>query len=157
FWMRVVHCYELGAYKDQTLKGKTNLRFQISRAGKVVASRELKTTLKDREVSACFATEMRKVEFPAARSSSIVTPEVQISPGDDAMPPPASVIVPGDGTIDPERALSVVRESAPAFELCYKAALDYAPLLWGRLGIRFHLTDKGKLDEAFEAESRFPD
>src|SRR5262249_39278571 len=88
---------------------------------------------------------------------SIVTAEVQISPGDEPMPPPASVIVPGDGTIDPTRALAVVRESALAFELCYKSALDYAPLLWGRLGIRFHLTDKGKLDEAFEAESRFPD
>ncbi len=37
------------------------------------------------------------------------------------------------------------------------AALAYAPELWGRLGIRFHLTEKGALDEAFEAETRFPD
>ncbi len=50
-----------------------------------------------------------------------------------------------------------MRAALPTFEACYRPALAYAPKLWGRLGVRFHQTDKGKVDEAFEAESRFPD
>ena len=41
---------------------------------------------------------------------------------------------------------------------CYRAAFSYAPELWGRILIRFHLTEKGRVDEAFEdEETKFPD
>jgi hypothetical protein len=157
FWIRIIHCYELGAHKDQALKGKTTIRFHVARSGKVPSSRLVASTLKDAEVAACLAAELKKIPLPSARSSSIVTTEVQISPGDEPMPPPAPLLLPGEGTVDREAVEAVVRAALPAFEACYETALDYAPLLWGRLGIRFHQTDKGKLDEAFEAESRFPD
>ena len=51
----------------------------------------------------------------------------------------------------------MVEAALPTFEACYQAALGYAPELWGRLGIRFHVTEKGQTDEAFEVESQFPD
>jgi hypothetical protein len=71
--------------------------------------------------------------------------------------PPAALIVPGDGALAPEEIQAVIEAAQPTFEACYRAALEYAPELWGRLGIRFHITEKGKTDEAFEVESRFPD
>jgi hypothetical protein len=73
------------------------------------------------------------------------------------VPPPAKLIVPGDGVLGPGEIGAVVEAARPAFEACYVAALDYAPELWGRLGVRFHVTEKGKTDEAFEVESQFPD
>jgi hypothetical protein len=73
------------------------------------------------------------------------------------MPPPPSLITPGDGQFDVEAVRSVMTAALPDLEACYRPALVYAPELWGRLGIRFHLTEKGKLDEAFEVESQFPD
>jgi hypothetical protein len=44
-----------------------------------------------------------------------------------------------------------------AFEGCYRAALEYAPELWGRVPIRFHVTRKGLVDEAFDDGGRLPD
>jgi hypothetical protein len=51
----------------------------------------------------------------------------------------------------------VIEAAQPVLQACYEPALAYAPGLWGRLGVRFHVTDHGKTDEAFEVESRFPD
>jgi hypothetical protein len=45
----------------------------------------------------------------------------------------------------------------PALEVCYQRALLYRPELWGRIVLRLHVTETGKVDEAFETESRFPE
>ena len=83
--------------------------------------------------------------------------ELQIGHGDEPVPPPPAHVVPGEGEIPPEAIRAVVLGALPAFEACYRPALEYAPELWGRLGIRFHVSEDGKTDEAFEVESRFPD
>ena len=51
----------------------------------------------------------------------------------------------------------VIEAALPRFEACYRPAFAYAPGLWGRLGVRFHITERGKVDEAFEFETHFPD
>jgi hypothetical protein len=157
FWSKVVECYGLGAYKDQKLRGKTTLKLRIARAGKVTASRVEGSNLNDPDVVACLADKIRAVDLPKARAGSQVTVEIQVGPGDEPMPPPPSLAIPGDGILPPEVLRGAIAAALPSFEACYRQALEYAPELWGRLGIRFHLTDRGKLDEAFEVESRFPD
>ncbi len=105
----------------------------------------------------CLAEQVRTVALPRARGASVVAVDLQIGHGDEPMAPPASLIVPGDGELSPEAIGAVIEAALPTFEACYRPALAYAPELWGRLGIRFHVTEKGKTDEAFEVESRFPD
>jgi hypothetical protein len=156
-WGKVVECYGLGAYKNQKLRGTSTVAFKLTRAGKVIAPRAQRSTLQAPEVLSCLTEKTKLLLLPKARAPSQVTVEVQVGPGDEPIPPPPRLITPGTGTLPEEVIHGVVIAALPSFEACYRPALSYAPELWGRLGIRFHLTDSGKLDEAFEVESRFPD
>lgn len=147
-WGKVIECYGLGAYRNQALRGKTVITFGVSRSGAVSGAKVRRTTLADAEVSRCLATKPRTVALPRAKVGSNVTMEVQIGPGDDPTPPPASAIVPGDGALAPEAIHAAMDAAIPRFEACYRPALAYAPELWGRLAIRFHVTASGAVDEA---------
>ena len=157
FWIKAVECFSLGAYKDQKLRGTAALSLSVSAAGKVVGARLADTTFQDQDVTTCLAERAHAVELPKSRGRSTVTVELQIGHGDEPVPPPGKLVVPGDGELAPEAIRAVVDAARPELEACYRPALAYAPELWGRLGVRFHVTDKGKTDEAFEVESRFPD
>lgn len=156
-WSKVVGCYRLGAYKDQTLSGKTTVRVQVSRAGRVTKASAAGSTLPDREVVACLAREVKSLALPKAKGGSSVTATIEVYPGDDPVPPPESAIKPGDGELAPEAIMSVMVSALPRMEACYRAVLPSLPELWGRITIRFHVTAAGKVDEAFEVESRFPE
>ncbi|MCK6586168.1 MAG: AgmX/PglI C-terminal domain-containing protein [Polyangiaceae bacterium] len=156
-WGKIIECYRLGAYKDQSLKGKTTIRFQVSRAGKASRSASTTSTLPDKEVVRCLARQINTLELERAKAGSSVTATIQVFPGDDPMPPPASAIKPGSGVISPAEVERAVRAASPRIEACYRAALGALPELWGRIGARLHITPSGKVDEAFEAESRFPE
>jgi outer membrane biosynthesis protein TonB len=153
----VIGCYRLGAYKNQTLKGKTTVRFQVSRAGKVSRAAATGSTLADKDVVACLAREVNSLTAPRAKAGSTATATIQIYPGDDPMPPPESAIKAGPGMLSPAEIQRVMTAALPRFEACYKTSLEAFPELWGRLAVRFHVTASGKVDEAFEVESRFPD
>ena len=157
FWIKVVECYGLGAWNDPTLRGKASLVVSVSADGKVGASRVAATTFADDAVPRCLADRIRRVALPRARGRSVAFVEIQVGPGDEPMPPPPDLVVPGDGELAPAAIRAVIEAARPAFEACFAPALAYAPALWGRLGVRFHVTDRGKTDEAFEVESRFPD
>jgi hypothetical protein len=157
FWIKAVECFSLGAYKDQALRGTATLAVTVLASGKVQQATVRDTTFKDDEVNRCLADRMRAMVLPKARSASSFPVELHIGHGDEPVPPPSALIVPGDGELLPDAMRAVVEAAFPAFEACYQEALAYAPELWGRLGIRFHVTEKGKTDEAFEVESRFPD
>jgi hypothetical protein len=157
FWIKAVECFSLGAYKNQSLRGTATLAVRVAASGKVDAASVRDTSFTDAEVNACLADRMRGMKLPTARAGSKLAVELQIGHGDEPVPPPAALIVAGDGEIPLDAIRSVVTSALPSFEGCYRAAFAYAPELWGRLGIRFHVTEKGKTDEAFEVESRFPD
>jgi hypothetical protein len=154
-WIRVIGCYRLGAYKNQALRGDTNVSFTISSAGAVKSPRVRSSSLTDEVVATCLARELTRLTLPRAPRSSKVTSMIHVAPGDEPLPPPEEELVPGDGTMDLGEARQRVRLAAPQFELCYKRARLARPELWGRLVLRFHVTDEGKLDEVFETESRF--
>jgi hypothetical protein len=157
FWIKVVECFSLSAYKDQKLRGAAAFTLGVVAGGKVSAVRVGKHDFKEPDVPRCLGNQLRAFALPAAKGRSTLSVEIQVGHGDEPVPPPASLIVPGEGTLAPDQIAAATEAARPAFEACYKAALDYAPALWGRLGIRFHVTEKGKTDEAFEVESRFPD
>jgi hypothetical protein len=156
FWIRVVGCYGKVAYRNPTLRGVTSLVVVVSPAGKATA-RVATTTFKEPEVAPCLAERVSAIDLPHAKGRSVAVVSVQVGPGDEPMPPPSELIVPGTGELAPEAIATVVTAALPTFRRCYEDALAYAPELWGRLGVRFHVNEKGKTDEAFEVESRFPD
>jgi hypothetical protein len=157
FWIKAVECFSLGAYKDQALRGAAALAVSVAANGHVASASVRETTFADDDVNLCLLDRMRGMSLPRARAGSRFRVELQIGHGDEPVPPPASLVVAGEGELTPEVISGVIEAARPAFEGCYREAFAYAPELWGRLGIRFHVTEKGKTDEAYEAESRFPD
>jgi hypothetical protein len=157
FWIKAVECFSLGAYKEQNLRGTAKLAVTVLASGKVQHAVVRETTFKDDEVNHCLADRMHGMTLPKARGGSSFPVELQIGHGDEPVQPPAALIVPGDGELTPDGIRAVIEAALPTFQACFDDALAYAPELWGRLGIRFHVTEKGKTDEAFEVESRFPD
>jgi hypothetical protein len=156
-WGRIVECYRLGAHKDQSLKGKTTVRFQVSKSGKASRAAAAGSTLPDKEVVRCLAREVNTLELDRAKAGSSVTATIQVYPGDDPMAPPPSALKPGSGVLSPAEVQRAVLSAKPRIEACYRAALGALPELWGRIGARLHVTASGKVDEAFETESRFPE
>ncbi|WP_438027102.1 AgmX/PglI C-terminal domain-containing protein [Sorangium sp. So ce233] len=156
-WIHVYSCYRLRAYRDPSLHGKTTVRITVSRSGKVTGARATASTLSAPDVVSCLAERARSLSLPRAKAGSTVVATLQVYPGDDPVEPPPSVLAPGTGELQPEAIAAAAAEALPAWRSCYEAALAGAPALWGRLAIRFHVTDSGAVDEAFEVESRFPD
>jgi len=156
-WKPIINCYRLGAFKDPHLRGWTKARFAVSSAGKVRRPRLLDTELDDPEVAQCMVGKLANLPLPRARRGSNVWVAMRVGPGDDPLPPPDDLIVPGDGTLPITAMKQGVETGLAPFEVCYRNGLAYAPGLWGRLVVRFHVSKTGLLDEAFEAGSRFPD
>jgi len=156
-WIKVVRCYRLGAYKDPHLRGWTKAVFTLDRNGRVRRPRMLKTKLKNDAVARCIVNKLSKLKLQRARGTSRVWVAIRVGPGDEPMPPPEDLLVPGSGQLPISAMTKGVRDGLTTIEECYRAAFAYAPGLWGRIVIRFHLTQAGKLDEAFQAGSRFPD
>jgi hypothetical protein len=155
-WINAVRCYRLGAYKDLELRGWTHATMTVSTAGRVLRPKLSKTELEDDAVSKCIVDKLRTLKFPRAKKSSKAWIDIRVGPGDEPLPPPEDLIVPGDGEMAIEDMRAGVEAGREMFDACYRAAFVYAPALWGRIVIRFHVTDRGKLDEAFEAGSYFP-
>ena len=119
--------------------------------------RMLDTALADRAVADCIVNKLRVLKMPPARAASTAWLELRVGPGDEPLPPPEELIVPGDGMLAVAALREGLRAGLPRIEACYRTAFAYAPSLWGRMLLRFHLTDRGKLDEVFEAGTQFPD
>lgn len=156
-WIQVVRCYRLGAYKDPNLRGSTKALVSLGRRGEVRSAKLLETDLADRAVADCMVEKMRGLSFPAARGTSTARFELRVGPGDEPMPPPEELLVPGDGFLSTSSMREGVRPAEPELEACYRQALGRAPGLWGRLVLRFHLTERGKVDEVFPIGTPFPD
>ena len=73
------------------------------------------------------------------------------------MPPPKDLIVPGDGELTIEQMQEIAEGGRDAFERCYRAAFEYAPELWGRINMRYHVDEHGRLVGVYQKGSRFPD
>jgi hypothetical protein len=104
-----------------------------------------------------MAEKLRELRFAAAQGATQAWLAMRVGPGDEPLPPPEDLIVPGDGAMSIQAMTGGTEAGLAAFEACYREAFDYAPGLWGRIALRFHVTERGEIDEVFEAGSRFPD
>jgi hypothetical protein len=156
-WIEIARCYRLGFHEDPELRGWTKARMIIGSNGRVRSTKLLDTELDREDVPKCMVDKLKKLRFPAARSNSRVDLSMRVGPGDDPVPPPDELLLAGKGKLEVAAMRRGVEAGVAQFEACYRAAFDYAPGLWGRIAIRFHLTEHGTLDEAFQVESRFPD
>ncbi|MEM1031062.1 MAG: AgmX/PglI C-terminal domain-containing protein [Myxococcota bacterium] len=156
-WINVVRCYRLGAYKDRHLRGWTRGEMTIGRNGRVSRARLRDTELADEDVARCLIDKLRAIDFPSAGGATTASVAIRVGPGDEPMPPPKDLIVPGDGTLSLEAMRAGVEAGRDAILECYRAAFAYAPGLWGRIILRFAVSARGATTEAFEAGSRFPD
>ena len=157
-WINVVRCYRLGAFKNSELRGWTKATVALSAKGKIHDTRLIDSELDDHDVASCMVGKLALIAVPAAAKKSQAWIELRVGPGDEPMPPPEDLLVAGDGTLELEAMQKGVEAGLPAFAACYRAAFAYAPGLWGRMLIRYHVTERGKLDEAFEASGQpFPD
>jgi hypothetical protein len=156
-WINVVRCYRLGHHKDPFLRGWTKAVVTVSKSGKVQRPRLLSTELKEKPVADCMTDKLKTLAFPAASAGSRAWVDMKVSPGDDPSPPPDELIVPGDGEMPIEEMQKGVEAGMPAFEACYRAAFAYAPELWGRILMRYHVNEHGTLKGVYEWGSYFPD
>ncbi|MBI4953108.1 MAG: AgmX/PglI C-terminal domain-containing protein [Myxococcales bacterium] len=156
-WIHVVRCHALGSYKDALLHGETRAHFTVTPSGAVARPTLDGSDVAEAEVARCMVARLDKLVLPAARAATRVELSMKVWPGDDPTPPPEDVLEPGPGTLDEAAMLAGVEAGLPALEACYRAGLGYAPELWGRLLLRFHVARDGVADEAFEGGSRFPD
>jgi hypothetical protein len=156
-WSKIVQCYGRSAYKDQKLRGEASFAIRVASSGRVTSARTTKNDFGEPELPRCLENQLRAFKLPKARRKSAISLQIHVGHGDEPMPPPPSVAVAGEGTLSPEQMLAVVETARPAFEACARSALGYAPELWGRIGLRFHVTEKGKTSEVFEWETQFPD
>jgi hypothetical protein len=156
-WAKLIECYRPGAQRDAALHGKVIVAAKATRAGKLVGPRVASATLRDGEVARCFQARVAGLDVPSARAASAVTLSLAIFPGDEPLPPAPDAIVPGPGRLDVDATRAALGGATPALAACFAAGRAEDPGLWGRLAVRVHVGADGRVDEAFEVESRFPD
>jgi hypothetical protein len=157
-WINVVRCYRHGHYKNKYLRGWTYARATVSKGGKVRAPKLLKTDLDVKAAARCMVDKLKTLKFPGARAGSRIWVDMKVGPGDDpSAPPEEETKKPGDGEMPLEEMQKGVQAGEPAFEACYREAFEYAPGLWGRLLMRFHVNEHGTLKGVYQWGTYFPD
>ena len=68
----VRHCYNQGLARDPNLKGRVSVQFQIGSTGKVPTATVSETDLKDKNVSSCIASAVRRWQFPKPQGGGTV-------------------------------------------------------------------------------------
>jgi hypothetical protein len=68
----VRHCYNQGLARDPNLKGRVSVQFQIGATGKVPTANVSESDLKDKSVSNCIASAVRRWQFPKPQGGGTV-------------------------------------------------------------------------------------
>lgn len=149
-------CFEAGLRKDQTLGGKTRIRFRVSRSGRISNARLLHTTLRDADVAKCLVESASEIELLSPPRTVEVEARIDLWHGD--APLPALVEAPEQSpSLDAEALLQALEASRTSFAACYRDALSRDPGLWGRVELDIELDADGAIAKVTERDSRFPD
>ena len=155
YWGKVIECYRPGALKNQSLRGETTLSVKIAKG--TVQSARVITPMRDRDVSACFAKRMAGLAMPKSRGAIGATMTIEVSPGDEPLPPLEADVERGPGTLDLAHARSSLAEALPDLERCYADVRAYAPMMRGWMVARVGIDRDGRAGEAFEVMTQLPD
>ena len=148
-------CFEDGLRRTPKLHGKVRFRVAVGSGGAVRGVHKVASELEDADVVSCVLKAARKVVLSSPeRGTPDVTLEVSFWPGDTPVPgaslPPASPRV-------PDAVLTSLRARWEDVRTCYASGLLRTPELWGRLALKLRVAASGRIVEASEVESRFPD
>lgn len=154
-------CSEAGLRHDQKMHGQTILRFSITARGHVVHAWLVKSKLHDDTVKSCLRRALHKLEFkPAPHRRVDVQLSVKLWPGDAPVPligPPDPDKAPENpGQLDVPAVQKATADVPRAVGVCYRAALERDPHLWGRIQLDVDLDAKGRVQHVAENESHFP-
>ena len=154
-------CYDAALQRNQQLKGKMRVQFNIRHSGSVGKPKTVgKPTLEDKDAVSCLSRSVASVSFPTSKKGdATVLLELTLNPGD--LPVRASEDQPADpgpGRLDVHAAQAVVAAALgkPARD-CYGKGMDRVPGLWGRLVLRADVAGDGSVRAVTETESTFPD
>jgi hypothetical protein len=149
-------CYEDGLRRAPKLRGSMRLRLNLDAHGKVHRPKKLTAELADAQVVDCVlqAAGALSLNLPV-RGTPEITVEISLYPGDEPVGPRQIAGVPRDA--DLSAVTRTLRETWPQLRTCYADGLAHDPALWGRLAVRLAIATRGRVAEASEIESRFPD
>ncbi len=149
-------CFEATARDNPSKGGDTWILVQFSSHGRSTTSRLLKSNVKQPQIADCLvrATHSISLQRPP-RAGANVTLLVRIFPGDAPLVPSNS-LESKTITVDQGAFTAAIRPIQTAIEACVRAGLDHDPKLWGRLALLLYLDNLGRVVQAMEHESRFP-
>lgn len=154
-------CYDAALLRNQQLKGKLRVQFNIRHSGSVGKPKTVgKPTLDDRDAVNCLTKSVTSISFPATKKGDATALlELTLNPGDlpvranEDQPPE-----PGPGKLDVHAAQAVIAANlGKAARDCYGKGMDRIPGLWGRLVLRADVGTDGSVSAVTETESTFPD
>jgi hypothetical protein len=142
---------------QMTQDGRGVVTRASARGGKGVPDRRKhRSTLQDAAVGACIAQRLVGASLPLPRKGGATSSfSVDLYPGDVPLPEPDTRLSPGRidlGAVD--RAAGLL---APLLGACFSEASARRPGLWGRLALRLAISPEGRVTEAQEVDSTFPD
>lgn len=155
-------CFEEGLRRDPSLRGKTRVKFTVETNGHVKSDRMAFTELKDHGVAKCLAARVHAMHFspaPARRVHADAT--VDLNPGDAPLPD-STVTAPdapdgSSGKIDENLLATAFAEPLKKIADCYATGLAHDAKLWGRIAVLVDVDADGRVQNAAERDSRFPD
>lgn len=157
-------CFEDGLRRDQSLRGKTRIRFTVESNGHVKSERIAFTELSDHAVAKCLSARVRAMHFspaPPKRVHADVT--IDLGPGDAPLPEAGVADASGSSQtseavkFDEAAVARALNDQLGRVSSCYEQGLGRDPKLWGRVAILMDVNPDGRVTAVVEHESRFPD
>ncbi len=132
------------------------MRFALDKRGRVRLAKRIQAELRDEQVVSCLVQAIAGLTLTApARGMPEIVLEVALYPGDE--PVPARTAAAAHAVGDAESVTRTMRETWPALQRCYADGLARDPELWGRVAVRLRIATRGRVTDATEIESHFPD
>ena len=149
-------CFEATARDNPTKGGDTWIRVQFNAHGRGITSRLLKSNINRPQIAECLARATHLISLQRLpRIGANFTLAVRVLPGDAPLIPSSSIDF-KTIKVDPGKFTTAFLPTQIAIEACVRAGLDRDPKLWGRLALLMYLDNLGRVVQAVEHESHFP-
>jgi hypothetical protein len=133
-------------------------KLTVGPEGSARGIRKAGAEIDDALVVSCVLKAARNLTLPPPeRGTPEVTLEVSLWPGDAPVRSGGPAPAEARATSPPDALVAALRSRWPQVRACYAEGLRRNPDLWGRLAMRFRITQAGQITEAAEVESHFPD
>lgn len=149
-------CFETSARDAASAGGDAWIRVRTTGRGRVLSAKLIKSNLDQKPIAACICQATRSLDLhrPNLPSATFVL-RVRVFPGDAPLPPAVSANdSPWINLASHRGAFELIRESV---EPCIREGLRRDAKLWGRFALRVQVDKDGRVVNASENGSHFPD